>query len=179
MFFAWLSMLHMKGFVWPLVAIAATAVAAILTVELWKTQHRETAAATDPAHAVAQLDIEVAKQGWRASCGASNPTVVDAIEAYPDDAEHLRSLPPAQRELLREVAWRLAGAHSAYVQMFFDDNHGMAEYDERVIVKAAAESMIPRGEGAAFRALTEIEAALPDIYKLPMNCPPPARAGSN
>ena len=55
--------------------------------------------------------------------------------------------------------------------MFFADNHGMVDWDDSKIVKAAADSIIPHGEGPAAGALQEIYMAVPDIYKMPMDCP--------
>jgi hypothetical protein len=146
-----------KRIIWPLIAITSSAAAILLALALWKAQDRETPA-PDPAHAVAQIDIALAKRSWAESCGASNPQILFAIETYPSDEAHLRSLSPAQRDLLREVAWRLAGADSGYTEMFFADNHPQVEWDDGAIVKAAAGSTNPSGQGPAARALQEIEA---------------------
>jgi hypothetical protein len=162
---------QMKKAIWPLISAALTTLAAVLAFELWITKRQADPPTADTAQAVAKIEIDLGRKAWAESCGASNPNVINNMETL--DGVNLRSLPRDQRDLIQEVAWRLAGADAGYTALFFADQHPMVDYDEQAIVKAAVESTGPdAGKGPAATVLKEIYFELPIIYKTPMNCSP-------
>lgn len=163
----------MKRVIWPLTSAALFILAGVLAFELWVAKRQVNAPTADTAHAVAQIEIALGRKSLAGSCDASNPQALSDMETL--EGIELRSLPQDQRELLEEVAWRLGGADAGYNALFLADNHPMVDYDDQVIVKAAAESADSNGPAAT--ALKEIYFEIPILYKdMQMNCVPPAPA---
>ena len=159
---------NVKKAICPLISIALAIFAAALGFELWIAKRPVKPPTSDTVHAVARIEIALGRKAWAASCVASNPDVLRDMESLTGVEMH--SLPRNQRQLLREVASRLAGADAGYNALFLADHHPMADYSERTILKAAAQSTTPAGTGPAARVLKEIYFGLPAISEEPMNC---------
>lgn len=162
----------MKRVIWPLISAALTVLTVVLAFELWLAKRQVNSPTADTAQAVSKIEITLGRKAWARSCGASNPNVINDMETL--DGVNLRALPQDQRELIQEVAWRLAGADAGYTALFFADQHPMVDYDEQAIVKAAVESTSSDDDdkGPAATVLKEIYFELPIIYKTPLKCSP-------
>lgn len=141
-------------------AIAALSIAVfILAIFLWLAK-RPVPITEATVQAVTKLDLALARNAMDNSCEANNPQPIFPIETL--DGIRLESLPPDQRILIEQVAWRLAGADSAYNVMFTGP---YVNYSNSTIVRAAADSTIPHDNGPAAEVLEAINAALPSIYR--------------
>lgn len=158
----------MKKAICPLILIIVAAVAAALGFELWIAKRTASPPTADTIHSVAKIELDLARTAWVNSCGASNPDVLGNMETL--KGVNVNSLTRNQRELLQEVAWRLAGADAGYSTLFFANHLPMADYSERAIIDAAARSAAAPGARPAARVLKDIYVALPSIYSEPMNC---------
>ena len=157
-----------KKAICPLISIALAILAAALGFELWIAKGPVMPPTSNTVRAVARIEIALGRKAWAASCGASNPDVLRHMESLTGVEVH--ALPGNQRRLLQEVASRLAGADAGYNALFLADHHPMADYSERTILKAAAQSTTPAGTAPAARVLKEIYFGLPAISEEPMNC---------
>jgi hypothetical protein len=163
----------MKKAICPLISLALAIVAAALGVQLWSAKRPHKPPVPSPPSAatvrtVAQIELALGRKDWADSCGASNPDILAGMETL--RGINLRSLPRDQRALLRDVAGRLAGADAGYSAVFQASHRPMADYSDRSIVQAAAQSVTPPRTGPAYAVLEHIDHALPSIYKEPMNC---------
>ena len=163
----------MKKAICPLISLTLVIVAAALGFELWSAKRPHAPPVPRPltartVHTVAQIELALGRKDWANSCGASDPDILTDMETLRDI--NLRSLPHAQRKLLRDVAWRLAGADAGYSAVFLASHRPMADYSDRSIVAAAAQSVTPPRTGPAYAVLQQIYRTLPSIYKEPMDC---------
>jgi hypothetical protein len=163
----------MKKAICPLISLTLVIVAVALGFELWSAKRPHKPPVPRPptartVHTVAQIELALGRKDWASSCGASNPDILTDMETL--RGINLRSLPHNQRELLRDVAWRLAGADSGYSAVFLASHRPMADYSDRSIVGAAAQSVTPPRTGPAYAVLEQIYRTLPSIYKEPMDC---------
>ncbi len=158
----------MKKAICPLISLVLAILAAGLGFALGTAKRPVKPPNSNTVRAVAGIEIALGRKAWVASCGASNPDVLRDMESLTGIDVH--SLPRNQRQLLLEVASRLAGADAGYSALFLADHHPMVDYSERIILKAAAQSATPAGTGPATAALREIYFGLPAISEEPMNC---------
>lgn len=130
-----------------------------LVILLWRAE-RPVVVTETTVQAVEKLDLALARNKIDNSCKANNLQPLFPIETLGEI--RLESLPPDQRILIEQVAWRLAGADSAYNAMFTGP---YVNYSDSTIVRAAADSTIPHDSGPAAEVLETINAALPSIYR--------------
>ncbi len=163
----------MKKAICPLISLTLAVIAAALGFELWSAKRPHNPPVPRPptartVHTVAQIELALGRKDWASACGASNPDILGDMETL--RGINQRALPHDQRELLRDVAQRLAGADAGYSAVFLATHRPMADYNDRAIVGAAAQSVTPPRTGPAYAVLEQIYRALPSIYKEPMDC---------